>query len=95
MISRRHADNAVVNGKLRVCAKRCSQCLFTDAKIVGDDRKLALLAECRRTGKYFLCHKSTIAGTAVVCRGFYDEQESALCQVAQRLGLVEFVQVPA
>ena len=74
-----------------MCAKRCDECLFSSAKIVSDGRRLDVLEECRRTGKYFLCHKGTIRGRAVVCRGFYDNEPNQACQVAGRLGIAVFV----
>jgi hypothetical protein len=75
----------------RVAHKRCNECLYTKNKIVGDARKEGLLEGCRTSGKYFICHKATLQGRGVVCRGFFDEENNAACQVAQRLGLVEFV----
>ncbi len=81
-----------VRKKLLVCAKRCDQCLYSTAKIVSDPRRLQVLNDCKRTGKYFLCHKSTIQGRAVVCRGFFDTEKNQACQVAERLGLVEFTE---
>jgi hypothetical protein len=79
-------------GKLLVCEKRCDQCLFSSAKIVSDKRRKQVLLECRRKGTYFLCHKSTMAGRAVVCRGFFEIERNQACQVAARLGLVEFTE---
>ncbi len=77
--------------KLLVCEKRCDQCLFSKAKIVDDQRRAQLLADCKKSGRYFLCHKSTIKKRAVVCRGFFDEVPNRACQVAKRLDLVAFV----
>lgn len=77
-------------GKLLVCEKRCDQCLYSTAKVVSDKRREALLRACRRSGRYFLCHKATLAGKAVVCRGFFDTERNQACRVAERLGLVEF-----
>lgn len=77
--------------KFLVAEKRCDQCLYSSAKIVGDERRADVLESCRRTGSYFLCHKATIHGRAVVCRGFFDAEPNQACQVAERLGLVEFV----
>jgi len=47
---------------LLVAHKRCNECLFSKSKIVTDARRIELLDACKRTGKYFLCHKATIAG---------------------------------
>lgn len=73
-----------------VCEKRCNQCLFSSAKIVGDERKKDLLTSCTNSGSYFICHKSK-PGRPVVCRGFFDEANNQACRVAARLRLVKFV----
>ena len=78
---------------MKVLSKRCNECLFSGAKIVGDRRKQQLLADIRREQGYFICHKATIKGSGAVCRGFYDErgQEAQLIRIAQRLNVVLFV----
>lgn len=75
----------------KVAHKRCDQCLYSGNKIVGDVRKRDVLDNCKKTGKYFLCHKSTIGGKAVVCRGFYDVEDNQSCRVATTLKIVVFV----
>lgn len=77
--------------KFLVTAKRCDECLFSKAKLVDDSRQQQILNNCRETGSYFLCHKGTLRGVAVVCRGFFDTEANQACQVADRLGLVEFI----
>lgn len=74
-----------------VANKRCNECLYSKRKIVTDERRAELLESCKKTGRYFLCHKGTGAGGAVVCRGFYDVEPNQACQVAGRLGLTVFV----
>jgi len=86
------STNAVVNGRLRVMSKRCAECLMSDGKIVSDRRRASLLRECQRKGTYFLCHKGTIAGEAIVCRGFYDTGSNQMCRIADRLGVVDFTE---
>lgn len=83
----------------RVCAKRCDQCLFSSAKVVGDERKADILRRCAEQDSHFICHKFSIAeGTdsQVCCRGFYDADPAAtnLMRIAGRLGAVEFVDLP-
>ena len=75
----------------KVARKRCDECLFSSNKIVDDERRDAILAECRRDETYFICHKATKLGRGVVCRGFYDTEANRSCQVATRLGLTRFV----
>jgi hypothetical protein len=85
------ADDAYRDHRFHVAAKRCDQCLYSSANIVGDKRRDSILKGCRASDRYFICHKSTIAGTPAVCRGFFDEERNTSCQVAERLGLVVYV----
>lgn len=83
----------------RVSKKRCDQCLFSSAKVVGDDRKLDILRECVEKDAHFICHKFSIAegqNSQVCCRGFYDLDPAAsnLMRIAGRLDMVEFVDLP-
>ena len=82
------------NVGLRVSSKVCDECLYSKHKIVEDETKRAVLDECKRTGKYFICHKFTLKNKAAVCRGFFNVERNATCQVAERLGLVVYVDPP-
>jgi hypothetical protein len=53
-------------------ARRCNQCLMSANKIVSDERRRQLLASMRETDNHFQCHKGTIAGRVIACRGHYD-----------------------
>ena len=85
----------------RVCEKRCDECLFSNAKIVSDERKADVLDQCVRTDTHFVCHKHTIRELLregvgdgnVCCRGFYDHDPAATSamRIAGRLGIVVFV----
>lgn len=81
-----------------VLEKRCDQCLFSKNKVVSDARRTDILDTCKRENSHFICHKSTLAGGSACCRGHYDEMletgAPAIAQIAQRLGLVNFVPVP-
>lgn len=78
----------------KVYAERCAECLFSKDKIVSNARRKELLADCRSRDTHFICHKASIAGDSICCRGFYDTQSTNLIRVAQRLGAVEFVPFP-
>lgn len=82
-------------GMFRVAKKRCDQCLFSNAKIVSDERRDEILEGCRELAneKHFVCHKFSMVDEEVCCRAFYDDNPMAtqLMQVAARLGFVEFV----
>lgn len=81
-------NDALRDGGFHVAEKRCDQCLFSDAKVVGDDRRDELLRTCAQKDSYFLCHKSE---KPTVCRGFFDTQSNRACRTASQLGLVVFV----
>jgi hypothetical protein len=78
----------------KVSSKVCDECLYSKHKIVDEAAKKAILEECRRKGSYFVCHKFTISGEAAVCRGFFNKEPNQTCQVAERLGLVIYVDPP-
>jgi hypothetical protein len=78
-----------------VCEKQCDQCLFSNNKIVPDNRKKSLLKKITKEQGFFECHKSTIAGTHVCCKGFYDQlgYHSQMIRISERLNAVKFVKV--
>lgn len=78
----------------KVMREKCNECLFSGSKIVSDKRRRQVLSECRQSNSHFICHKATIAGESICCRGFYDTQTSNLMRIAQRLNAVEFVDEP-
>ena len=78
----------------KVYAARCNECLFSKDKIVSDERRAQILAECKRKDSHFICHKATISGQNVCCRGFYETQTSNLIRVMGRIGGIEFVNLP-
>ena len=75
-----------------VCKEKCDQCLFTDKKIVSKKRMVQILNECRQQDTHFQCHKGTIEGKDICCKGFYDTQTTNLLRIAQRLNAVRFVE---
>ena len=75
-----------------VCKEKCDQCLFTDERIVSKKRMVQIIKECRQQDTHFQCHKGTIAGKDICCKGFYDTQTTNLIRIAQRLNMVRFVE---
>lgn len=83
---------------LHVQLKNCDQCLFTDRKIVPDDRRDDLIKGCLEKDLYFSCHKDMVhnyskSGRELCCRGFYDRYgtHSSSIRIAKALGIVKFV----
>jgi len=76
----------------KVMKERCNQCLFSENRVVSKERMVDIVKECRKNDGYFICHKASLAGNQkVCCRGFYDTQDTQIIQVADRLGITEFV----
>lgn len=80
---------------LKVAKKCCGQCLFTSKKIVSDERKASILEDCVRNDTHFVCHKASMKGEDVVCRGFFGNHDSSMIRIAGRLNMIEFVDVEA
>lgn len=75
-----------------VMKEKCDECLFAPTRIVSAERMREVLSECRRKDSHFICHKATIAGLDVCCRGYYDIQPpSQLMRIAGRLRMIEFI----
>jgi hypothetical protein len=80
----------------QVVTDRCSECLFTNNKIVSDPRKAAIINQALANNSYFTCHQSSLAGVDLCCRGFFDlhQDASLVTRLAVELNLVEFVKLP-
>ena len=65
----------------------CGQCLFTENKIVSDERKMEIINKCVKSDTHFICHKTD----DVVCKGFYSKFTSQSIRIAHRLGGVNMV----
>lgn len=78
---------------LQVCEKQCDQCLFSKNRIVSAAAMKDILKKCAHQDTHFLCHKGTIKGKDIVCRGFYDRYDSKVIRMIKWLGesLIQFV----
>lgn len=79
----------------KVYEKRCDQCLFSKDRIVSAARRVEILRECVGKDTHFICHKASLNGENVCCRGFFDSQTSNLIRIMGRLNAIEFVPLPA
>lgn len=79
----------------KVMEERCDQCLYGPDKIVSNKRRSEIIREITRKDNHFVCHKATIAGQDVACRGDWDQRGCGqLGRIAGRLGMIEFVPPP-
>ena len=58
--------------ELLLASRPCSQCLTTPARIVSGARAADLVRHCRDADVHFQCHKGSIAGLNLHCRGMHD-----------------------
>lgn len=73
----------------KVAESQCNQCLFSQNRIVRDEDKQQILAECKARDAHLICHKAK----DVCCRGFYQRFSTNLIRIAGRLGVIRFVKV--
>jgi hypothetical protein len=73
--------------ELLLAARPCAQCLTSRNRIVSGERAAEIIRDCRRTGTHFFCHKGSIKGLQVHCRGVHDRFGSTAHQFATRLGV--------
>lgn len=79
----------------KVMENRCDQCLYGPNKIVSNKRRAEIINEITRRDNHFVCHKATLAGENIACRGDWDQRGCGqLGRIAGRIGAVEFVPEP-
>ena len=59
--------------------------------MVRPGRQKQILEECKRKDSHFVCHKATLLGQEVCCRGFYDRVSTNPIRIMQRLDAIEFI----
>jgi hypothetical protein len=70
----------------------CDQCLMTANKIVSDTRRKQILKETLRKDCAFICHKASITGREIACRGHFDATGGGqLARIAGRLNAIKLV----
>lgn len=72
----------------QVMSRKCDQCLLGPNRIVSSNRAAEILKQCARDDTHFLCHKGTMAGRQIGCRGHYDTAPGRVPRFAQWLDLV-------
>lgn len=73
-------------------SESCDQCLMTKNKIVSDARRKQILRDTIRKDCGFTCHKATMVGRDIVCRGHYNATGGGqLARIAGRLGAIVMV----
>jgi hypothetical protein len=75
-----------------VMAERCAQCLYGPNKIVSNKRRAEIIRQITREDGHFICHKASIEGRNVACRGDWDQRACGqLGRIMGRLNAVKFI----
>lgn len=87
--------NVYRNGRLHVCAEMCPTCVFRPGNRMHlrPARLRGMIEDAKANQSCIVCH-STLDGGNACCRGFFDRYPTQPLQIAERLGLVEYVDVP-
>jgi hypothetical protein len=86
--------------RIRVCAERCSTCIFGPDSPITPARRRDYERQWRRADTFQNCHHGTVTGDrALMCRGFFDwckatGWEPTAIQLGERLDRLDFVPVP-
>lgn len=73
--------------EMLLASRRCHECLTSRNRIVPGARAAELIRECRDEGRHFQCHKGTIAGLNLHCRGVHEVWPSRAARFAQSFGI--------
>lgn len=73
--------------ELLLAARPCGECLMSPNRIVSGARAADLVATCRRKDNHFICHKGSIEGLIVHCRGVHDIAPSRAYRMAVQFGI--------
>lgn len=79
---------------LLIAEAPCDECLLSKNRLVSEPRKRQILKECYEKGTYFICHKATLKGRAVICHSFAKSTDGAgnvAIRVAQFFRLIRYV----
>ena len=84
--------NAFRDGKVVVCERRCSTCIFGPKTPIGPEQFEEIVSEAVKRDTAIICHASLGADNAV-CAGFFEAHKTQPLQVAERMGLIEKVRL--
>jgi hypothetical protein len=86
--------NAFRNGKVHVCASKCSTCIFRPGNVMHlqEGRRDQMVRDSIESGGAIICHQTLYQKTDehAVCRGFFDvhKHEVQALQLAERLNML-------
>lgn len=86
--------NVYRNGKIYVCKEMCETCIFRPGNLMHLEpgRVKQMAEDATAAESTIICH-STLTGDNAACRGFFDQYKTQPLQIAERLGMIEEVEV--
>lgn len=78
---------------LKVYKKPCKNCLFSDDRIVSQERAKDIIEGCLQEDTYFICHKASMSGDDVCCNRFFakHKKDVAYLRISAGFGWVQEV----
>lgn len=71
-----------------VMARRCDQCLFDpENRIVPAERAAEIIRQTKAADTKFICHKASLGGLEVACRGHHDAMPCRAARFAMHVGI--------
>lgn len=78
------------DGGVWVMAEKCATCIFRSGNLM--ELRDGAVGQMKRSaderGTCIVCHEVMDGDRSAVCRGYYDNHNSALLQVAERMGII-------
>lgn len=86
------AGNTYRDGKVHVAATKCNACLLSPDRIVSGSRAAQIVKDTKDdSGATFTCHKGTLSGEDMICRGWYDKfaKDDPILRMAVAMDAIE------
>lgn len=85
--------NVYRDGRVYVCREMCATCIFRPGNLMQlqPGRVRSMVDEARSGESTIVCHSTLHKSQNAACRGFFDRYPTQPLQIADRLGLVEFI----
>jgi hypothetical protein len=91
-----HKVNTFRDGKVHVLVGMCATCVFRPGNKMrlSSGRLKDLVAQNTSRDSALTCHTTLDTPYHAVCRGFYDKYKTTPLQLAERLDMIEWQDVP-
>jgi hypothetical protein len=89
---RRPKHNSYREGRVFVCESQCPTCIFRrgNKMRLAHGRVKQMVVDAIKGDSAIICH-DTLSGDNAVCRGFFDRFKTFPLQIAERLGMINYV----